>query len=275
LDELFFILFLLLIFDLLHSITGSVSGHTFLTGGRLCVIFRLLGFVKIYNKNHMESRREDDMALSQETDREGVSLEKFLRSAKLILGDKIDGADAFLDRFTDFDVEALRDLTRKRLLSVLVDVDDCIAPIYSAIPDANLAHVEGMLSFGVGVGVYSNCKGMDRLAPLREMGVQIYSGKFAKPSSKGFLEACANAGFDPRSTWMIGDNPITDGGAVGVLEGMAFVRPIDPPVEMGRLTLRKAISLPFSRCLRGIATGLHLEDNDRLVTSYDVHNWRD
>jgi len=206
------------------------------------------------------------------TDREGVSPAKLYRCLKLIFGKKILGADAFLDRFTDFDVEALRELTHKSLLNVLLDVDDCIAPAYGPIPDENLAHVEHLQSSGVGVGIYSNCKGTSRLAPLRGMGVQVYNGKFAKPAPKGFIEACRMAGFDPKRTWMVGDNPMTDGGAAGVLEGMAFIRPIERSIEEPRqnLTFRRRIHLPFLRYLRKIAIDVNLEGNDRIIRSADL-----
>jgi predicted HAD superfamily phosphohydrolase YqeG len=205
---------------------------------------------------------------SGEMYREGVNLAKLTHGVDVIFGVEPLAVDAYLDRFADFDVKALRELTRKSLLSVLIDVDDCIAPPYGTILPENIEHIDRLRSGGVGVAVYSNCKAMDRLSSLRGMGVQIYAGSIAKPSAEGFRDACSSAGFDPTCTWMIGDNPLTDGGASGVLEGMVFVKPIG---GFGpNLSLAKKGRLLFANCLRGIAMGSVLCGNDQVWRSHDV-----
>lgn len=189
---------------------------------------------------------------STETDREGVNGDKLGHFFDVMLKGKTRGADAYLRGFTDFDIPLLSVLTRKRILSLLLDVDGCIATPYGPIQDQNLGHIDNLQRDGVAVGVYSNCQDMPRLDPLRKMGIPIYDGAFAKPARVGFLDACRKMNFDPQKTWMVGDNPLTDGGAVGVLGGVAFVEPIavDPRYVT---TQKKAVALAVSGLLREMA----------------------
>lgn len=183
---------------------------------------------------------------------------------------KTTDADAYLEEFTDFEVYTLRCVTGKALLDVLLDVDACIAPPYGPILDKNLGHIDDLKRTGMRFGVYSNCKGMERLDPLREMGVPIYSGNKAKPAASGFIEVCKSMDFDPESTWMVGDNPLTDGGAVGVLEGMAFVKPI--AVDKRYVPSQsKRTKLAISGWLRSLAMFRTMFDNDKIIRLKGIH----
>lgn len=166
----------------------------------------------------------------QEITREGLNIPKITHTLGVFFAGKTAAADAYLESFIDFDPEILREVTGKKIKNVLLDIDGCVAPQYGPILPENLQQIGDLLQQGVRVAVYSNCKAMNRLQPLRDMGIQIYDGNIAKPSKEGFLKVCEIIGFDPAETWMVGDNPTTDGGAIGVLEGMAFIKaiPVDP-----------------------------------------------
>jgi HAD superfamily hydrolase (TIGR01549 family) len=56
---------------------------------------------------------------------------------------------------------------------------------------------------------YGLLDAFDTVALSCEMGVE-------KPDPRIFLKACADLGVDPRSTLMVGDNPVRDGGANAV-----------------------------------------------------------
>jgi predicted HAD superfamily phosphohydrolase YqeG len=106
---------------------------------------------------------------------------------------------------------------------------------------------------------------MERLKPLYELGIKSYEGRYPKPLKEGFLESCDRFKFDPAVTWMIGDNPNTDGGAVGVLEGMAFVAPIaDNP---GAMSWKKRMISPFQRLFREMAIQRTISGNNDIITS--------
>ena len=198
-----------------------------------------------------------------ETDREGLNFDKIQHFLGVMLGNKTANADAFLNSFDAFDVEMLRELTGKSITNVLLDIDGCIAPPYGPIISQNLAHIDNLKRKGVNFGVYSNCKSMDRLNPLREMDVPVYDGHRAKPAAAGFIEVCLGMNFDPSQTWMVDDNPLTGGGAVGVLEGMAFVNPIQ--VDKRYVPSRsKRVKLALSGILRGFAIQRTLQNNPQM-----------
>lgn len=203
----------------------------------------------------------------EDYNREGVSFEKIAHFMQTVFFGKTKSADVYLDKFYDFDVEKLRKLTDKKLHSILLDIDACIAPAYNEIIPENIQKIRELLS-QIKIGIYSNCKAMERLNPLIEMGIPIYSGELSKPSKEGYLDACKEFGFQPDATWMVGENPATDGGAVGVLEGMAFVKPI--PENNMNLGLKKEIILPFQKLFRYLAINATLKNNTNILKSSDL-----
>lgn len=206
-----------------------------------------------------------DAIVKAETDREGLSLEKIRHFLATLFRGKTRNADCYLDEFTDIDIEKIRSLTRKRLRSLLIDVDACIAPAYDEILPKNLQKIRELLEQPIKIGVYSNCKALDRLHPLITLGIPFYDGHIAKPQAEGFLAACETFDFDPEETWMVGDNPNTDGGAISVLEGMIFVKPI--PDNLAKLSLAKKMRLPFQVLFRNMAIYATVADNDKLIRS--------
>ena len=200
--------------------------------------------------------------VTAEANREGLNADK-IRHFFGVMGGKTRAADVYLEEFTRFDVRRLREETGKRVSNALLDVDDCTAYPYGPFPDKNLGHIDNLKRDGVGIGVYSNCKAMERLAPLREMNVPIYGGDVAKPAGSGFIEVCGTMDFDPAETWMVDDNPLTGGGAVGVLEGVAFVKPMGVNPEY--VAFKKRLKLAFSGLLRKIAIARTLQGNGKIL----------
>lgn len=207
--------------------------------------------------------KSTELTLAEESNREGLNVTKLAHFFNVALAGKTAGADAYLKKFTHFDPRLLRELTGKRIKGALIDVDACIAPPYAPIPDENLGHIDNMKCDGLNVGIYSNCKGMDRLWPLRAMGIRMYAGRHAKPSAAGFRDACKDMDFAPDETWMLGDNPLTDGGAVGVLEGVAFVEPI--PVDPRYVSAAKRVKLSVMGLFRQLAIARTLSNNTKIL----------
>lgn len=204
---------------------------------------------------------------AQKPEREGFSLGKAGFYFEILRG-RTRNADALLEKFTDFDVDKLRELTGKQIKSLLIDIDSCIAPAYGEILPENVEKIKELIAKGVQIGVYSNCNMTERLKPLTDLGIRIYEGVHPKPMAEGFLEACEEFGFDPASTWMIGDNPATDGGAVGVLEGMALVKAIEQNNDV--LKWKKRLSLVLQKSLRALALLITRAGNKKLIGSEDL-----
>lgn len=191
------------------------------------------------------------MGTSIDRGREGITVGKLSYVLSAAFFGPVRRPDEMLEKFGDFDVTALRARTGKKIRNILLDVDACIAPAYGPILPENLVKIDALMSDGVRVGVYSNCAEMPRLAPLHERNIPLYRDTKEKPSAEGFLHACEVFSFDPRETWMIGDNPLTDGGAIGVLEGMALVEPI--PDDARYLTVWQRVKLAIQFPLRWLA----------------------
>jgi len=217
------------------------------------------------------------MKSSSNVDREGINHQKIIHFLEVVFLGRTRKADVYLDRFSDFDVDRLEALTKKRIRAVLLDIDACVAPAYLPVLEENIVKIRELVDRGIRVGVYSNCKNLPRLKYLKSMRVPIYSGSISKPSREGFLEACRQFGFDANTTWMTGDNPNTDGGAVGELGGMAFVKAIpDDPKGLDALNLSmsqhiaKKIKIFFQNFFRAVGRFMTLVGNGGIIRSRDL-----
>jgi HAD superfamily hydrolase (TIGR01509 family) len=120
------------------------------------------------------------------------------------------------------------------------------AESWEAFPDT-LPVLTALHERGLPIGVVSDT-GFD-LGPVFErlglaalLGTLVMSFDFGvcKPAPKGFLAACEQLGVRPERTLMVGDNPLTDSGAVAV--GMTVLL-LPPPAKTGPRGLDQVLSL--------------------------------
>ena len=129
-------------------------------------------------------------------------------------------------RFEDVDVDAL---AADGIKGVLLDADGTLGPHHTRVfSDSVRAHVHKMVHSGLRVAIYTNAW-EDRFGAFE--GVAIVTGVPPKPDPGGFetaMKKFLQLG-DPATVCMIGDNYITDGGAIDA--GMRFihVRPVPGP----------------------------------------------
>tara|TARA_B100000029_G_scaffold480136_1_gene527849 strand:+ start:131 stop:718 length:588 start_codon:yes stop_codon:yes gene_type:complete len=122
-----------------------------------------------------------------------------------------------------FEEVPLNTLLQDGIKGVLIDADGTIGPHHTRdIDPPILAHVQKMLQQGLKVAIYTNAA-EDRFQPLEKLGVKVVKNVPPKPDRTGFEIAMKE--FlelnDPFKVCMIGDNYITDGGAIDV--GMRFI----------------------------------------------------
>ena len=122
-----------------------------------------------------------------------------------------------------FDEVPLNTLLQDGIKGVLIDADGTIGPHHTRDIDPSiLAHIQKMLQQGLQVAIYTNAA-EDRFQPLEKLGVKVVKNVPPKPDRAGFEIAMKE--FlelnDPFKVCMIGDNYITDGGAIDV--GMRFI----------------------------------------------------
>lgn len=177
-------------------------------------------------------------------------------------------ADVFLNYFGDINLHKLSRKTGKKIFSLILDVDSCIAPDGQEIPPENIKKMESLLRQKIKIGIYSNSHEDWRLEFLKKKGVKVYTGPISKPDKKGFLEACRIFKFNLKTTWMIGENPLTDGGAIGVLGGIIFVKPISD--DLSKAKPLKRISRWIYRSLRSFAIWRMLILNRSILRNKDL-----
>lgn len=128
-----------------------------------------------------------------------------------------------VSRFEDIPIDRLR---AENVSGVLVDADGTLGPHHTPrYPDSAIQHLKAMEEAGIRVAIFTNDR-EDRFDQFG--GIPVVSGVAAKPSTRGFLEAMRR--FlqieNPAEVCMIGDNYITDGGAIEAGMRFIYVQPL-------------------------------------------------
>jgi putative hydrolase of the HAD superfamily len=117
---------------------------------------------------------------------------------------------------------------------------------WEAFPDT-LPTLRALRDRGLPVGIVSDTgfdlrPAMDRLglSPFVDTVVMSFEYGICKPATKVFLTACQQLQVEPEQTLMVGDNPLTDSGAVAV--GI-HVLLLPPPAPAGPRGLGHVLSL--------------------------------
>ncbi len=149
----------------------------------------------------------------------------------------------------DTDADALK---KSGIKLLLFDIDNTLEPYSAPLPGERLSDwLRSLIGAGFTAGIVSNAK-RERIASfvegfpddIRERILYTYGA--AKPSRKGFLRLCAEAGADPSETAMFGDQLFTDilgGNRAGLTT--VLVKPIDPGIEPPFVRFKRLIERPF------------------------------
>ena len=163
------------------------------------------------------------------SEREGLTGAKISRFLSLPFQPSRLSTYISVKRFEEIPLEIL---SRDGMEGVLLDADGTLGPHHTfSFEDSVLDHVRAMLRQGLKVAIYTNAA-EDRFQTFEELGVKIVNNVPPKPDRGGFEIAMKEfLGLtNPSKVCMIGDNYITDGGAIDA--GMRFihVQPV-PGVE--------------------------------------------
>jgi len=170
--------------------------------------------------------------------REGLKWVKVRRFLALPFSPKSLKTYRAVKQFEDVPIERL---TADGIKGVLLDADGTLGPHHTRVFSESVrAHVQAMVQNGLRVAIYTNAM-EDRFDAFE--GVAIVTDVPPKPDPRGFEIAMKKylQLDDPATVCMIGDNYITDGGAIDA--GMRFihVQPVPGPEN------------PFHRITRFIA----------------------
>lgn len=157
--------------------------------------------------------------------------------------------DLKYDKIYDIDRDALR---KNGIRGLFFDIDNTLEPYSTVSPSEKLSDwLNELIGEGFAVGILSNAK-KERITGfvsgfpdgIREQVRFVYGA--AKPSKKGFLKLCAQAGVEPGQAAMVGDQLYTDIWG-GNRSGMTtiLVTPIDPKIEPGFVRFKRLLERPF------------------------------
>ena len=130
-----------------------------------------------------------------------------------------------LKRFEEVPIDTL---LKDGIEGILLDADGTLGPHHTRNFEVPvLDHVQKMLQQGLKVAIYTNAA-EDRFQSFEKLGVKIVNDVPPKPDRAGFETAMKK--FleldDPLKICMIGDNYITDGGAVDAGMRFIYIRPV-------------------------------------------------
>ena len=154
------------------------------------------------------------------SDREGITSAKFSRFLSLPFQSSRLSTFLAVKRFEEIPIDVL---LKDGIEGILLDADGTLGPHHTRSFEVSvLDHVQAMLQQGLKVAIYTNAA-EDRFQSFEELGVKIVNNVPPKPDSVGFEIAMKEfLGLsDPSKICMIGDNYITDGGAIDA--GMRFI----------------------------------------------------
>lgn len=123
-------------------------------------------------------------------------------------------------------VERFEDIDPDRLIAggvegLLIDADGTMGPNEAqSYPEAVVKHVRLFQEKGLKLAIFTNAE-ENRFAQFE--GVPVVKEVYAKPDKRGFESALKNylPACQPQNVCMVGDNFLTDGGAVAA--GMRFI----------------------------------------------------
>ena len=157
--------------------------------------------------------------------REGLTWAKVSRSLSLFFQPSRLTTYLSAKRFEEI---PLSTLLQDGIEGVIIDADGTMGPHHTREFDTSvLEHVQKMLQQGLKVAIYTNAF-EDRFQFFEKLGVKIVNNVPPKPDPYGFEVAMKE--FlrlqDPSKICMIGDNYITDGGAIDAGMHFIYIQPI-------------------------------------------------
>jgi predicted HAD superfamily phosphohydrolase YqeG len=166
------------------------------------------------------------LATNVASPREGLKWIKVRRFLTLPFSPNSVNTYCAVQRFEDVPIDRL---TADGIQGVLLDADGTLGPHHTRVfPETVRNHVAQMIAAGLRVAIYTNAT-EDRFDAFG--GVAVVTDVPPKPDPRGFEIAMKKylQLDDPATVCMIGDNYITDGGAIDA--GMRFihVQPVPGP----------------------------------------------
>ncbi|GJL77912.1 MAG: hypothetical protein NPINA01_09010 [Nitrospinaceae bacterium] len=155
--------------------------------------------------------------------REGLTPAKILRFLSLPFNPRYLKSYLAVKRFEDIPIDAL---LNDGVKGILLDADGTLGPHHTRhYSESVVNHVRQMADKGLKVAIYTNS---DNQLFQQFQGIEVVREAYAKPDPRGFETAMKmHLGMDdPAKVCMVGDNFITDGGAISAGMRFIYVQPV-------------------------------------------------
>lgn len=162
--------------------------------------------------------------VNHQSSREGLTSAKFVRFISLPFKPRVLKTYLAVKRFEDIPIDRL---LNDGVEGVLLDADGTMGTHHARrYPQSVVDHVFRMADKGLKAAIYTNS---DTQRFQQFQGIEVVREAYAKPDPRGFTTAMKKRlGLgDPSKVCMIGDNFITDGGAVAAGMRFIYVQPIE------------------------------------------------
>ncbi len=162
--------------------------------------------------------------------REGLTGAKISRFLLLPFQPEYLKAYLAVKRFEDISIDRL---LKDGVKGVLLDADGTLGPHHTRhYPESVVAHVRLMVDQGLKVAIYTNSS--NKLFH-QFSGIEIVREAYPKPDPRGFARAMKThlQLNDPSTVCMVGDNFVTDGGAISAGMRFIYVEPVKGAENIG------------------------------------------
>lgn len=175
---------------------------------------------------------------SSDKSREGFTLQKWAHLLRVIFSSRSTKALEAYETFGNVDFVRLWNSWKR---GIILDIDECVAPHHGKILPENIDIIRRLFGAWWKIVVFSNMKKSNRYSEIEELGIRVITSDYAKPDIRWFLESCKTLDIPHEQAIMIGDNYLTDGGALSAGIDFIKIRPIETPEESRMLWRRVQI----------------------------------
>ena len=181
---------------------------------------------------------------TKDNSRGGFTFEKVFQMLRLLHPKNI-YPSLKVNKFSDIKIKEINKILKKEIKGLIIDVDSTIATDHNKILKENLDHLQKLHAQGIKIVIYSNMIYTDRYKYL-EPYIKVLTNIPAKPSNLGFEQAVKELNLPKKNVAMIGDNFLTDGGAIKY--GLTFIKV--KPIKHKKESAQIALELFFPRIFR-------------------------
>ncbi|MFC1615995.1 HAD-IA family hydrolase [Patescibacteria group bacterium] len=156
----------------------------------------------------------------KDQDRSGVTFSKIKQLFKLLLPKNLKTLSR-INKFNQLDPRKFEKKEGIKIKGIITDVDECISLNRGEILEENVEHLKKLLKQGYPIVFLSNMEKTNRYEVIPKE-IKIMTNFPSKPAPEGFLKALNSLEIKKEEAIMVGDNYITDGGAIPL--GIRFVK---------------------------------------------------